>query len=248
MRIFIPTAGRPDRQITSDALCEAGIDHYVVGDLDDLPPLREHRGFLRYEMRGIRGKRQYIFDFARGEKFDKILMLDDDLVFRKRNDEGKFLRAEPGELPDLINTLADLLEDHAHVGILDEFMSHTQPRVAKYHGRYNQVLGYNLRLFPDIWPSFRIEINEEHDFHLQLGAAGLAPAISCEWTKSSKPYSAGGCAVWRTPEVEREGHEALARNFPDLVTVVPAKSLSGWGIRVKWKDAIRSVVSDAKDS
>ena len=239
MRIYVPTSGRPDRQITSNLLCAAGVEHYVVSEESDNLRSEGYRRILTYSGDpGIRAKRDFIWGLAALVGESKVLMLDDDLRFRRRDASGKFPQAGVSDIPELIETIGERLDHNAHVGIADEFMSQHLPRGWKYSGRYNQVLGYNLSLFPKVWPEWRVEINEEHDVSLQLQAAGLPPAISCEWTKSSKHYAAGGCSAWRTPEVELSAHRAFASLWPGLVSVVPHKgSPSGYGIRVNWKKA-----------
>lgn len=244
MRIYIPTRRRVDRQVTSSLLIACGVPHVLVHDSEDVftdHPLRTH---LIDAGTGIRDCRNRILEDASTRGVGKIMVIDDDITFRRRvhveerGREDKFVRATPDDVSVMLGEIDALLDTHAHVGLIDEFMCQHQPRGVKHHGRYNSVVAFNLDLWPKPWPQYRLEVNEDHDVSLQLQAAGLAPAIMCEWTRTTKPYAVGGCATWRDAATELRGHEGLAALWPDLVRLVPnAKALSGQSIRVNWQKA-----------
>lgn len=242
MKIYIPTRGRPDRQRTAVTLSAAGIPFTLVCSDND-PRLGEYAelGYpmLRCKARNIHEKRQFIIDH---HKHGKLVMMDDDLRFYTRRQDGGFDAATSGGMTRILKRLEKALDSHAHAGLCDKFMSHNRPRGHGTHGRYNQVLAYNLDAWPHRHrPTFRLAINEEHDMHLQLATRGLAPWIDYEMSKDAPYYAAGGCSVWRTPEVEADAMRAFQMLWPHLVTVVDSpSSISGKAIRVKWKEAIRA--------
>lgn len=238
MRIYVPTRRRVDRQITSDLLIACGTPHVLVHDAEDVFPEHPLRTHLIDAGTGIRDCRNGILDHAITSGAAKIMMIDDDITFRVRVSDSSFVRATPDSVKSMLHTIDALLDTHAHVGLIDEFMCQHQPRGVKHHGRYNSVVAFNLDLWPKPWPQYRLKVNEDHDMSLQLQAAGRAPAILCEWTRSTKPYAAGGCATWRDAQTELRGHEGLAALWPGLVRLAPSKgALSGYGVRVDWRKA-----------
>lgn len=240
MKIYIPTRERGKRQITSGVLSEAFRNHTIVETNGDNIGQGKYHNVISIAPMGIRATRQYILDDAFRMKHGKIMVMDDDLTFRRRKPDGSFTKATTNDVRDLLAQVEEHLNQYAHVSMCDEFMCQHQPRGIKTHGRYNSFVAFNLTMFPTPRPSYRIEINEDHDMNLQLQAAGLPPAIMCEWTRSTKPYAAGGCNTWRTAEVELRGHLELAMLWPDLVKVMPVKNgMSGHAIRVKWKNALK---------
>ena len=243
MKIYIPSRGRPRKQITADLLSSCGIKFHIVCTTDD-PTLNEYRarfGFrtvLVVSAVDIATKRQAILNIADG----KFVMMDDDLRFYKRSRDGKRFTTVDNykDLTTMLDDIEESLSSFAHVGLVDKFMAQTRPRKFITRGRYNQVLAYNKKHFPSPPPKFRTVTNQEHDFHLQLGADGLAPCILTEWSKDAPYYAKGGCSLWRTAAVEKKGFKQIAYNFPDLVKIVPhSKNISGLAIRVKWSKAVR---------
>jgi hypothetical protein len=249
LKIYIPTRGRPHRQITADQLQEAGIPHVLVctqGDvtLDDYKARCDLFGkIIVVKAAGLTEKRQRILEMAP----EKFCMLDDDLRFYSRSENGAgFIsisnmigKSETARtLRQMFRDIEDALDQHAQVGLVDKFMAQAQPRMYKTSGRYNQVMAYNQKLFKKVRPRFRTITNQEHDFHLQLSAAGLPPYILTEWSKDAPYYAQGGCSIYRTVAVEKRGFEELRKNWPDIVKIVPhAKNISGLAVRFDWKKA-----------
>lgn len=246
MLIFIPSAGRADRVTTLDSLParRARNDTTLVVPEAEVAAYREHWPAIRIvglsdAHRGIRATRQWIMDSAPFGA--RIVMMDDDMRFRQRQADGRFLRV--GVADGLIEAIdAAMWNGFAHVGLSDEFMCHTQPRGRREEARYNDVLAYDLAQIERTGPrpQYRVEVGEEHDVHLQLSARGLRSCVVTEWTKSGKRYSAGGCSTWRTAEVERAGLLRLAELHPALVTTAPNKdTVSGLSLRIRWSKALR---------
>lgn len=243
IRIFIPTKGRSDKQVTADQLRAADIPYELVCSADDT-----QKNIVRYmqtaeveghiaDVSSISEKRQWILRHCRKSK---LVMLDDDLVFYARISDSKFVKANPKQLRAMFAWISDSLDSYAHCGIVDKFMSNATPRGYVLSRRYNSVLAYNPEFFPSPPPRFRIPVSEEHDVHLQLATQGLPPIVSTEWSKSTSYYNPGGCTGERTKKSEAEGHKRFAALWPDLVKVVPHKTnISGLAIRVQWAKAAK---------
>jgi hypothetical protein len=143
LKIYIPSRGRPHNQITANTLIEAGVEFIIATSPDD------DSDYSKYPTTSIPSshigeKRQGILE--RGGS--RILMLDDDLRFRKRTPDNKFIAADGEAVREMIEQIDEHLDRFAHVGIVDEFMSCYAPRNVRYGGRYNQVVAYNQELFP----------------------------------------------------------------------------------------------------
>lgn len=243
MRIYIPTFGR-FRQPTANALSEAKIPFTFVFsrcDKSDFTAMCEIydqcASSVIAEVPTISAKRQWILEHSIGPK---IVMLDDDLTFYARRRTGNFTKSTTADVRRMFKWIDKALDKHAHCGIVDKFMSQATPRGTQLSKRYNNVLGYNLQLFPRPRPKFRITVSEEHDVHLQLSAAGLPPVVSNEFSKNTSYYSEGGCSKERTARSELAGHRAFARHWPGIVSLVDSRtSLSGKSVKVKWRQSVR---------
>lgn len=233
LKVFIPTRGRPDRQICAEVLMNAGIPcSLVVAKNDPSDYSMWQDKIIRVDATNIGEKRQAILELATG----KFVMMDDDLKFRIRTPENKFRQTEAKDIVLMLEMIDARLDQSAHVGITDEFMCQHTPRGFRVGGRYSAVLAYNKALFPSPAPKFRLSINEEHDMNLQLQQAGLAPSILCEFTRGQKYYAAGGLSTYRTPEVEAAQHKMLAELWPDVVRIKDCKtSISGLRVTFNWR-------------
>lgn len=250
MKIFIPTRGRPERQPTAAALAEADIPGRLVctkhdDQLERYQELYKASHVLVAPTKTLTEKRQWILQNTGPN--DKIIMLDDDLTFFIRKRDGQFRKAtRPQDLVKLFQWFEEALETHAHVGLCDKFMSQNRPRGVAHRGRYNQVMGYNKALIRKRlkqlgridFPKFRLDLNQEHDFHLQLLALGLPPAISCEFSKDARYYADGGCSAYRTPKLEREVFNRLQQLWPEYVRLRETKhAIGGVAATFNWRKA-----------
>jgi len=250
VKIFVPSAGRAGRVRTLDSLPARALQWVIliVPEREAADYAQSHQGIdvVGCPEKGIRATRQWIMDRAEG----RVVFMDDDLRFRHREPGGSHISVDVAH--GLLGDVGWAMDQGCFaVGLADEFMCQSRPP-GLGHGRFNDVLCYDLdaidaALGRDGRPKFRCEVNEEHDVHLQLLAAGLRTGVLSDWTKGGGArYAAGGCSAWRTAAVEEAGHRELARLHPEFVRIVPhAKSLSGWAIRVRWEAARRAGMSRA---
>lgn len=188
---------------------------------------------LPFEGQGIAAKREFILTSKRN---GKLIMLDDDLRFHKRTQDGtKFPATLPEQTEQMFEEMSKFLDLYPMVGLTDKFMSHTKPRFFIECHRFNQVLGINRDLLPQPWPQFRVRHDEEHDVHLQLLTRGCKTAVLTEWSKSDKAGAAGGCNDWRSPEILKQVHEELTALWPTIVSITPDPPRA----RYNWKEAKR---------
>jgi hypothetical protein len=245
MNVYIPTRMRPMRQPAVEACKAAGIPFtLVLSDVDtsyaEYVELYGKSVIATTSAKGICDTRNACLDIAKGRRHSKILMLDDDVRFYARDKWGKFFKSDVRDLKRMFAWFDKALDTYAHAGITDKFMCQTKPRGTVEHGRYNQALGYNLKLWPK-GTRFRIPVNEEHDMHLQLATQGRPPIISNEWSKDAPYYAKGGCSTWRTPKVEKRGMDDMLKLWPGYVRLVANdKQISKLAIRVRWKAAVEN--------
>lgn len=241
--IVIPSRSRPYNQITLNNLARNlwGITTIVAPEdqyqqyRDSVP---DEVVVLPFEETGISDKRNYILH---SKEAGKVIMLDDDLQFYKRDLDGsRFSPISQDQTNEMIESIVDYLDRYPMVGLTDKFMSHTRPRNFVECSRFNQVLGFNRELLPSPWPTFRIPHDEEHDVHLQLLTRGCKTAVLTEFTKSDRPNSPGGCSDWRNAEVLKEVHTALVQLWPGIVTITEdPKQEKPNRARYNWREAKR---------
>lgn len=246
MKIYIPTRGRPARQPTYETLLEAGYAPTLVLSRDDSTALAYKNTYGRANVLVVRAsnlceKRQAILNNVAMYRDQKFVMMDDDLTFFSRQGPaGTFKKSGTADIQCVLSDMEFALKRWAHVGISDKFMCQTKPRGSVTHGRYNQVMAYNPRLFPKPWPKFRMITNQEHDFHLQLATRGRGPLILTDYSKDAKYYADGGCSSYRTPTLERKVFRQMAKTWPDFVTLVKMDKRPGLRMTVKWKKAVEA--------
>jgi hypothetical protein len=188
---------------------------------------------LKFYGVGIETKRDFILNLR---QTGKLIMLDDDLKFYKRTEDGtRFPGIHQEETEKMIENISNTLSYFPMVGLTDKFMSQTRPRGSILCHRFNQVLGINRDLLPTPWPQFRVPHDEEHDFHLQLLTRGYKTIVLTEWSKSDKSDAPGGCSDWRNETVLRQAHEKLMELWPGIVTIDTSKEKPK--ARYNWKAA-----------
>jgi hypothetical protein len=239
--IYIPSSSRPTRQKTIENLHpelwpyisiitprEQVFEYYK----NTPPGVRVYA----FDELGISKKRQHILTL---NTTGKIIMMDDDLRFYKRIEDGGFKPAATYATIQMITDIAGLLDTYPYVGLVDKFFSDTRPRGFVECTRFNQVLAVNRDLLPDPWPSFRPAIHEEHDFHLQFLTRGMKTAVTTEWTKTDTHNAPGGCSEWRNTELMIKASNQMLEHWPGLVSVTN-KEPYGAHLKYNWRGACRA--------
>lgn len=239
MRIYIPTVARQDRQETAYLLKQNKIPYTIVTAAGQTGYHDEDVVWTPPHVKGIMATRNWILDthprFYKGDL--KLVLLDDDLMFYERSVDGsKFPKTT--NISRLLLVIEQMLENFAHGGVTEKFMSQTKPRNYIRNARYYHVLAYNLAKFPDPQPRARVLVGEDHDINLQLLTRGCPNFVLTEWANADRPYAKGGCSTWRNPALELQEADKLAALFPTIVRVVkfPDKPCR---LRIQWTEAAR---------
>jgi hypothetical protein len=238
--IYIPSSSRPTVQKTIRNLDKSLYPNITIV----VPPdqIKDYDGnipevvsLLPYPGQGISKKRQYILELA---NTGKIIMMDDDLHFYKRNIDGRFKSIKPEHTVSMVYDIVSLLDKYPYVGLVDKFFSDTRPRGFAECTRFNQVLAINRALLPAPWPSFRPLIHEEHDFHLQFLSRGLKTCVTTEWSKVDTYNAPGGCSEWRDTELMIKASNQMLALWPGLVSIAN-KEPYGAHLKYNWRGACR---------
>ena len=262
MKIYIPTRGRPDNQVTIDFFSKDFINHGTVilaidEDEEHLYGKYEHvkKLVVPSSVKGISAKRKYIVDNTQDPR---IVMLDDDLRFyvRKSPTDWHLRYLKPDEYLALFGLIDEFFsQGFAHVGISAREGNNRVEGLTALNTRYMRVLGYNLDKFPDDIEWGRTEVMEDFDIALQLLRKGKPCKISYFYAQGQKSSNApGGCSEWRTIDVHNAGADRLHELHPEFVKVMEKQTKTAWNglprrdVQVSWKKAYKAGVEAFHES
>ena len=253
MKIYIPTYGRSDHQVTWDNLpyevqarTTLVVQHRERGKYDEskykiyvLPPGIECIGETR----------EWLVSFST-ERY--ILMLDDDLDFatRRADDPTKFRPSTDNDTRAMLHTIAGSLhEGFKLVGVSGREGANRDTSQFKTATRQLRVHGIDTEFFKFRNIRFdRLEFMEDFDVTLQVLELGYPNRVLNGWVHNQRGGSnaPGGCSESRTMERQSLAAHELHRLHPNYVTVVQKYS-GDWGaprtdVRIQWKKAYDSAI------
>jgi hypothetical protein len=258
-QIYIPSAGRPERQITVSKLPPYWLDlTTLVVPEGQAGNYRKKKFGLPVDIiecpaANIGGTRQWIIDTTDA---DSVLMMDDDLYFYHRAEPYKMglVGNTKADNADMIEELFDTLAigKYIHVGVAP------RPEASFYLCRYkcctriNNVHGYNVaelrRLGKRYGARFdRLKLMEDFHVTLTLLENGYPNKVLIDyvWNQPGS-NTGGGCSTYRTPEAQAKAARKLAALHPDYVKVVEKKVVgkTSWegmktrtDVRIQWHKA-----------
>lgn len=173
----------------------------------------------------ISEKRPWVLRHLRGEGYEKVLMLDDDLRFYERYWPDGSFKLRPATADVVTNWFfeleAKLSEDLPHAGFGARGGNHTQPSGEWVVGRMMLALGYHIPTVLDNAFWGRVRTREDMDITLQLLKRGYPNAVTHDFVVDQSQYgSGGGCSDERTVASSDEDAYVLAELHPGLVRVV----------------------------
>lgn len=238
MKIYIPSKARALNQKTWKGLTsKLRADTFIVVPPEDFGAYDHIYGIehvLKGPERGIAPTRQFIFNHAKENGFDKIVMLDDDLIFQRLREDGKITNSSPDEVELAFAWLEAQLDEYAHAGFSVRFSDKGGGKENRVNGRMMHVLAYNLPKLP-LGTSFLKGIYEPETFSmddfnmtLQLLTQGVANIVSSEWrTSPSAGNAKGGASTWRKLETQNASARNLQELFPHVVALREKKNWQG---------------------
>lgn len=243
MKIYIPTRGRVDRQITLRSLPVSLRGRtWLVAPRDEVPALKKlHKNVLTQpdEVTTIAAKREWL---VKQHKGDKLIMLDDDMGFYARGPKGLIKEyATDKVIEDLFQWVENCLDDFAHVGISSRMGNNRVEEAEKRTSRMMHAIAFHVPTMKRVVQFNRVAMREDFDYTLQLLKAGYGNIVKYDVCVAPGSYGAkGGCADERTVQKSDEEAEKLAALHPGLVKVVQKDYLGvpRKEVVVQWKKAL----------
>jgi len=198
-------------------------------------------------LHGIANKRQYMVETCDD---DKLIILDDDLVFarRRKDDPTKFRPCTGEDLEQMWLDCFLALDHYAHGGIATREGGNRNTADYKFNTR--AIRGHIFRT--DVLKREGIKLNEtkfmsDFDTTLQLLRRGYNNIVLNSWvTNQSGSNTEGGCSTTRTLSDLADAAHELHDRHPKFVKVVKKKTKSAWGggertdVVIQWKKAYES--------
>lgn len=257
-KIYIPTLGRVDNQITYDNLPQKYKDIVTLVVTKNERPLhkRDCNYLVTENNIGIANtRRQIMYDAGK----INFAMVDDDVTwfYRDRNYKEKNIKSTElftdKHFDDMFNKFDEWLSDgYIHCGCR---LSGTFPFLDKDYDDCNRISdahfinGNILSTFID-----DIDLTREYveDFHFifQYLSRGYKNRLSGRYTIKPLRYQDGGCQLsGRTVEMESKIFEKLQSEYPDYVRLKESKINKGsYSFAIKWKKMYNDGVTKRKSS
>jgi hypothetical protein len=260
MKIYIPSAGRADRQLTWERLGPRVLREFgavIVAPPGDSGGLQKSTGNLSLSCSyaGIAATRQWILDYHT-EAYPNdpvVLMLDDDLsIWRRRVGEevpARYTKATESQILQGLRAFDRRMRKFAHGSIGHALMCHLSLPVS-YNGRMLRALAYNVDMVPDDL-RFDLPVMEDFDMTLKLLTRGYdSYTTNILVQDQSNNNSEGGCSTYRTPATQSAAAQQLQKRWPEFVRVVERAPKREWkgafegaprtDVRINWKKAAKA--------
>lgn len=257
MQIVIPTSGRANwsLQHTLHQLVGAGlpvtlvVQHDQYGAYADMLAASGAQDVslerLPHDIKTISPTRDFIVhEMGLGGQY--VVMLDDDLDFAVRRDDDptKFRQPTPTDIKLMMQMICMRLKTYPHVSIGAREGGNRVTELFVKNTRMMRVLAYDRHYMIQNHVYFApMEVMEDFHVALQIMRQGKDCLTCNEWVSNqfSGSGAAGGCSVFRTPEIQSRNAHRLAALHPGFVKVVEKPAWDGKGNRldvvVQWKRA-----------
>ena len=243
LRIYIPTRGRVEKQITLRSLPkELWAQTWLVCPADEADSLKKlHKKVLVQpdHITTIAAKREWI---VKQHKGDKLIMLDDDCGFYARGRSGLLKEyATDSVIVGLFTWVEDMLDTYAHVGVSSRMGNNRVEEDVKRTTRMMHAIAYHVPTMKRVVEFNRVAMREDFDYTLQLLKAGYDNVVRYDVCVAPGSYGAkGGCADERTVQKSDIEADKLAALHPGLVKVVQKNYLGvpRKEVVVQWKKAL----------
>jgi len=175
-------------------------------------------------------KFQFILDglpyghLGKADDMDKAVILDDDLVFSRKDDKGRLVTIrEPEQIAPMFEQIEVLLDKFPLVGVHPRAMGQDAPEPYVTNQRIICVQGLNRRLIGRV-KSDQFPILADVVLTLSLLGRGDEVALVTTYFQDHGPCQApGGCSIYRTPEMQERAIDYLVGRFPAFVKKVTRK-------------------------
>jgi len=213
---------------------------YMVmpGELDDYTKVvgKDHVALHEYGVvPTVANHRQSVIEFAT-PWWRKVIMMDDDLRFMWRTQEGKLQPSDPDHVRSMIMEVAYHLDFVPMVGV--------GPRMGnnRLTGDYVEInrccacVGFDTKIFKEARCQFNPVpwlVGEDVHVNLQILNAGYKNRLLSCYAFVEKSGAEGGCSTHRTSETMRRSAYWLAEHHPEITVKVKESSNKGWATDTK---------------
>lgn len=191
--------------------------------------------------------RQFLYETTTASK---LCILDDDLDFavRREDEPTRFRAASENDIDHMFKEIESLTGDtygYPLVGVAAREGANFDTNQYRKNTRQMRLHAIDVTLYRRLGIRFdRVQVMEDFDVTLQFLEAGYSNLVLNQYvTNQHGSNTAGGCSHYRTPQVQRESAEELARLHPGIVTVVRKQTKTSWGgqertdVRISWQKA-----------
>lgn len=257
MRLFIPTFGRVQKQITWNALPPQWRERTTLvctakeaGQLEYFDRVPKSQLLIQPErITTIAVKRQFIVEHAAETGPESILMLDDDLQFHARDPNGSGSLRRSYATPDRVDRALSFLEycmdmeDFVHAG-LGSRQGNNRHATIEQCTRAMHIIGCRPQHALELGADFStMPVREDFHFTLHLLKKGFHNILLHDVAAHPGAFNAaGGASTERTVESNNAAADALAAAHPGLVRVEEKayrQSLPRKEVVVQWKRAFK---------
>lgn len=249
MKIYIPTLGRVDNQATLKNLPQQLLDKtiLVVQPHEEELLKKQHNNILVLpeSIKGIGKTRQYIIDQCQD---DRLLFIDDDLKFLKKDSLGKLKNCSDNEVIEMYDWLNEKINNgYGLAGISAQQGNHTHKTTEVILTRIYAIYSINVSLMKQLQIRFdEIELMEDFNVQLRLIRNGVLTILNSSFAHAQKNANAkGGCSEFRNIENQSKSARLLAKLHYPFVKVVKKKTKSWEGMQeredvmIYWKKAYK---------
>jgi len=242
MTIFIPTAGRIDKQPTLSCIPDPWLEHTkLVVNPDEfethrgrygehlvISPTPETSNGIDFSLNGVSPVRQWVLQNTPTEY---CFMADDDMVFNVRDEDGKLRRASNEEVGDMLSLLVSWLDEGLiHVGVSARQHNFTVEGDYAEIARMNNAYAFNAPAVLAAGGRFdRLEMMEDFDITLTLLELGYPNRVTYKYCWGQRGSGAvGGASRYRTSAGQDRDANKLRALHPYSVSVVKKTSKETW--------------------
>lgn len=251
MMIYVPTIKREAHQFTLNSLPSEWRARTILVTRSQEVLTHERLwpdlyGIATPSTKGIARTRQWIFENAAARGFDKILVMDDDLVLSVRAPHStKLVTATSRQADKVLRKIEKKLDTYRHGGISERYMNNTKTDEFTYNCKVLHALAYHvptveknvdigfLRWHEDVTPTIQLLLAGYQNFCYNYAAVNEGRG----WN------APGGCSSYRDEYArkvqQKQDAEKLAKRYPGIVVPYEKESKVGpmWVCKINWKKA-----------
>jgi len=195
----------------------------------------------------IGNTRDDILKYCYSKNYEKILMIDDDITFKKRINNYTLKRVNQTKemFTKMIYTLFRNCSNNIPlIGIDEDSFNGFNQFQYDYNVGIIQVYCIHLPTLKEAnigFSDYNLQVMEDYYFTLKLLTLGYKNMCFNIYTRHNKTQSPGGCSEYRTIEIDKKSAKILKKIFPNFITV-KYKQSGNWDIKrivvnAKWKKA-----------